>query len=355
LNFHVRRARALYNAIVDYSVVRALGAAAAAAACCIAPALGQQGATVQLPVRDGTVVRLQMRSGNLVVRTWNRDSVQIAAPEAVRARLFGPVAVERALRGGALPVPETSVVTPAGPLTLVAEQFSLDPSLAPRDGVQILAGEQNGTVTLTVPATTALLVTQVARGSIRIERYRGEFLATLHNGPMQLVDAGGAGYAQAARGTIRVLSSTFDRIRARTAIGNIVFQDCSARQIEVSSIDGSIAYDDGTFVPGLARFETQSGNVALGIAGTAGVQIGARSGSGKVLESLDGGASVSGTASDTQAILNGGGPVVTATSGSGNVYLYRGSFKDRPALQQRWRPAARAIKARTCAKPRCRV
>jgi hypothetical protein len=292
----------------------------------------------------------------VTIRTWDRPQIQITSSDPVAASHFAPAPVERALRGGDIPIFSTKVFTPQGPVALPQEDFSV-PSLmdVPHDGVVIFGGDSGASVTITVPASTALIWTMVGRGELHIQDYHGgAFVARVHTGIISLSNVSGDGYVEVARGTIAIDDSAFNRLRARSALGNIFFVNCNARQIEVSSVDGSIAYDNGTFVPGLARFETQNGDIALGIAG-GGVQVGAHSASGRIFSSFARGADVRGNGTDTQAIVNGGGPVVTVTSQHGGVYLYDGAFKARPRLQEQWRRVGRLFRARTCARRPCRV
>lgn len=318
-----------------------------------APARAQTPVTI--PVETAPVIRMQMRSGTLTIRTWDRAQVQISSSGPVEARRFDPIAVARALHGGDIPIFAATVLTPNGPLLLPPEEFFV-PSLmdAPHDGVVLFAGAGSD-VTVTVPSTTALIWAMVGHGSIRIQDYRsGAFVARVHGGSISLSNVGGDAYVEAARGPIQILNSAFNRIRARTAVGDILFENCNTRQVEASSIAGSIAYDNGTFVPGLARFETTDGDIALGVAG-GGAQIAAHSSSGRVYSGLDRGARVEGSGNDARAIVGGGGPVVTANSQNGSVYLYNGAFKKRPQLQRQWRGLQRIIKARTFARPPYRV
>ena len=111
---------------------------------------------------------------------------------------------------------------------------------------------------------------------------------------------------------IEATNSSFDRLRVRTATGNMFFRGCSSQQIQATSNYGSIVYDNGDFQAGLARFESDHGNVALGVRG--GAQIGAHSGSGHVVSNFQDGAFVQGNPETKQATVGGGGPVVTATS-----------------------------------------
>ncbi|HET9096945.1 MAG TPA: hypothetical protein VFN37_09805, partial [Candidatus Baltobacteraceae bacterium] len=125
----------------------------------------------------------------------------------------------------------------------------------------------------------------------------------------------------------------------------IVFGNCNVRQIEASSINGSIAYDNGTFVPGVARFESQNGNVAIGVAG-GGARIDAHSSGGRIFAGFEGGAAVSGSPTDAQVLIGSGGPVVTANSQRGGVYLYNGSLRAHGRLQGAWQPIGRILRVR---------
>jgi hypothetical protein len=357
LNSHGRGRRFSYNEDVDRSFLKWL--ALAAVPCILAAALlpaSAQSAPAQLfNTGSAPVVRLQMRSGSLTVKTWDRPQVQISSTAFVQARHFGPQAVARALQGGSVSIMETTIRTPKGDLKLPPETFAIGAVTAsPHDGVLIFAGDVGASVTLTIPNGTALLWTNVGRGTIAMSGYHGgPFVMRVRAGGIELSGVSGEGYAEVARGPIVVANSSMDRIRARTAIGNIIFENCTMRQIEVSSIRGSIAYDNGTFAPGVARFETEDGNIALGVA-SGGLQIGAHSSTGQVVPSFErGAAQVSGSATDTQAIVNGGGPVVTADATHGSVYLYNGSLRSRPRLQRQWHPGGLPVRARTCAGRRC--
>jgi len=322
----------------------AVAAALFAAIFGFASARADSGTNLSFPIENPPVVRIQMRSGDLTIRTWDRSEIQITSTDPVEARHFSAQDVARELHGGDVPIFATSVQTPNGAVTLPLEEFQVA-SLAsePHDGIVVFGGDTHATITITVPASTAFVGAVVGHGRLHLIDYRsGAFVARVHNGFMELHNVAGDGYIEVARGPIVVRDSAFNRIRARTALGNILFQNCNARQIEVSSVNGSIAYDNGTFVPGLARFETQTGNIALGIAG-GGVQIGAHSSNGRIYSDFQRGADVRGNTTDTQAIVSGGGPVVTVSSQSGGVYLYDGAFKSHARKQQQWRPLNRLV------------
>jgi hypothetical protein len=333
--------------------VRSLTAPAALLAALLpfAAAGAQTSAAQTIPIGASPVIRLQLRSGDVTIRTWDRPQVQIASTQAVQAQHFDPAEVSRALHGNDIPIFAARIFTPRGQLLLPQEDFAV-PNLtgSPHDGVRIAAPD-GASVTVTVPNSTALIWVAVGRGTLRIQDYRsGAFIARVHNGAIDLSNVGGDAYVEAARGRIAIAGSAFDRIRTRTAIGNTLFENCNSRQIEASSIAGNIVYDNGTFVPGLARFETVDGNIALGVAG-GGASIAAHSSAGHIYSGLERGARVDGSGGDVQAVVGGGGPVVTASSQHGSVYLYSGTLRKQPQLEHQWR----VFRARTSVRRPYRV
>jgi hypothetical protein len=300
-----------------------------------------QSLPIVLPAGDAPVVRVMMRSGTLTVRIWNRSDVQVTSAQPVSARSFRPEAVAQALTRS-VTIFATTVFVPNGTIILPPEEFALAPlTAAPHAGVLIQALDAN--VIVMLPQGTALLLATVQRGRIDVQDYRnGTFALLLRNGGMRLRNVGGTGYAQVARGQIMVRDSSFDRLRARTAIGNIVFENVTSKQIEVSSFNGTILYDNGSFQPGLARFESANGSVAIGV-GNGNVQIRAHSSVGRIYSTL-GGASI--RAGQTDAQVGNSGSVVTASSSHGAVYLYNGALRSQRRLPASWAPLAGLVQRR---------
>ena len=149
---------------------------------------------------------------------------------------------------------------------------------------------------------------------------------------ISLNNVSGTGFVESLRGRIVATDSTFDRLRVRTATGDMLFQGL---HVAANPGDERVRIDRlrrRRLRAGLARFESEHGNVALGVRGNA--QIGAHSGSGHVESSFDDDAQVRGDPTTKQATVGGGGPVVTATSKNGSVYLYSGSMNEHPHVRQ---------------------
>lgn len=298
--------------------------ALAGMALALPPAVARAQAPDLSPVGTAPIVRVLVAKGTVNIRTWDRPSVQVDDTSGVTIRRF---AVESNQAQSTIPVLAGQVQGPDGPVELPAESFAVS-TLSPgqHDVVAVRGSEAN--VTVTVPQNAALVQVQMGKGNVTVQDYRqGTLVARVRNGSVHLANVGGDGFVQVMRGPVVADNSSFSRVRVRSGTGNVVFNNCRAKQIEVSSVRGSIAYDGGSFEPGLARFETQTGNVALGVNGDA--ELAAHASPGRVFTSFDSGAQVSGHDGEQHAVLGGGGPVVNASSGSGNVYLYNGQIAAR--------------------------
>ncbi|HEY1428458.1 MAG TPA: DUF4097 family beta strand repeat-containing protein [Candidatus Tumulicola sp.] len=274
------------------------------------------------------VLNVQLDSGTLNVRTWNRPDVSVQTDGSMDVRHVPSSAVDPNL-SHQYTAWSQDVATPHGNVTLPEESFVM-PQLQGTSHDAVVA-RGHGNTTIMVPRGTALVTAHVGTGQYNLSNYNGAFIAHVDNGGISMSHVNGSGYAEAVNGPVHANNSTFDRLRVRTATGNMLFRGCTSHQIEASSQYGSIVYDNGSFQSGLARFESVHGNVALGVRGSA--QIGAHSGSGHIVSSFHNGAQVHNGSNVTQATVRGGGPVVTADSKNGAVYLYNGSVRAHPRVQ----------------------
>lgn len=283
------------------------------------------------------IVRVNLHAGDVTIRTWDRQSVEVTGEATLSI-------VHRTMHQ----VPEqTAILIPqahSGPATLAPETFVIS-SIAPgtHDAVVVksMPDTPAGPVVVTVPNDAALVFVFARGGNLDVHDYRGgTFVGFTSRGRLALQHVGGTIFAQTGRGALVVDDATTDRLRARTLSGNIAFERCRSHQIEATSIDGSIVYDEGSFEPGLARFESTHGDVAIGTISA--VEFGAHvAGEGRVFTQFERGARTSGTQGDANAVVGGGGPVVTAATQTGNVYLFDGTLRTRERLGAAWqRPLA---------------
>jgi hypothetical protein len=292
---------------------------------------------------DAPIVRVNVRHGNVTVRTWNRPTVSVDADPSLLverrtahengqpAAILIPRVAQAANGGAELPL-ESFVLSPFPP----GDRESIVVRSPPGDTTVPAALTPETDVTVTVPADTVFVFAHTADGVLDVRDYRsGTFVGFVGRGRMLLVNLGGTAFAQTNRGPLVVQDSSFDRLRTRSLYGNMTFERCNVRQIEATDIAGSIVFDDGAFEPGLARFDSMRGTVAVGALGP--VQLNAHTGGfGRVYTSFTRGARVSGEDGQASAEVGSSGPVVTATTERGNVYLYDGSLRGRPMMPPVW-------------------
>jgi hypothetical protein len=299
----------------------------------IATARAQQAV---LPSTGAPFVLVQLDSGAVTIHSWSRPNVGIEADPTVTYNHAPPRMVAARMRQQSVMLWSHTIQTPKGPLTLPPEPFLLPP-FAPGDhDAYIIRG--SGNVTVNVPDQTPLLIVNVKLGSISIDGYHGTLIVHAGAAPVHLDGDAGTAAVQVNGGEFFATGSSFDRLRVRTGRGNVVMTNCRAQQIDVTSLLGSIVYDNGQFTNGIAHFESERGAVSIGVSG--GAQIEAHSGNGRILYD-EGDATVQRNGADAQAQLGGGGPLVTATSDGAAVIFYSGSLHDHPQLQRILPPALR--------------
>ncbi len=283
----------------------------------------------QFDVGPSPIINIHVNRGQVTIQTWDRPQVLISSEKPTDVRHLTPAEVDPGIPRQ-VQIASDRILTVHGPVTLPAESFVI-PELpaGPHDAI---VARGNGRMTITVPRDSAMVMAQQRAGHLTLDNYHGIFVAHARAAGVSLNDVSGTGFVESLRGRVDANDSSFDRLRVRTATGDMLFKGCTSHQIQATSAYGSIVYDNGSFQPGLARFESDHGDVALGVRGNA--QIGAHSGSGHVVSSFEDDARVSGDPATKQATLGNGGPVVTATSKNGAVYLYSGSMDDHPHVRQ---------------------
>lgn len=326
-----------------------LAVSAALAAIALTPNVALAAENSPLEVTDGAVIMVGARGhAQITVRGWDRQTVQVTSE--------GEGDVTIAERTAVVPNARLAAGFSAPLLgNLAADQPPLPPEDFPwanfrsgqHDIVQI-AGAPDVHMTISVPANTAALIVRAGGAQTLIEGYRGANLAVQQfGGRVAFTNVATAAFVQMNQGVLTVADSAFDRIRFRGDRASAVFERCRSRQIETSTIAGHVLYDNGTFDAGLARFESRTGNIAIG-AGTD-TRFEARSGQGRVLTNFDRRADVQQRREgEASATLGGGGALVNASTESGTVFLYDGSLRTRHVnrLPQPWHQVHREVNGR---------
>ncbi len=288
----------------------------------------------------------------ITIRAWDRPNVQFDTDDEGVQVTRRPIAFGTPQNPLSVSIPLITIPVrdPAsGGIsrgTLAPEEFpyASDFRAGVHDSVSIVAG--SGThVTVMVPPSTAILDARIRGGAgiISVADYHGGTMFVASGGGRTLIsNVTSAAFIQMLNGRLEVVDSSFDRLRARGNAASFVFEHDRARQIEVSTVSGSIVYDNGTFDPGLARFESTSGSIAIGVA--AGAQVAARANDGHVYSMWERRTPIDQRSdNEANATVAGGGPVVNAVTARGNVFLYDGTLASRQTIPPEWQPVRQLI------------
>jgi hypothetical protein len=301
--------------------------------------------STSLFLTDQPVIRILVRgAGNdVLVRTWDRPFLQIDSPDVTptvsrEAAIWGTPARPLVARLPPFAYVQRQDGQVVGNGLLPPEDFPFSGFRAGQHEVVTVAAPAGSHLVVTVPAGTGILEVRSGGGQTTIDGYRGANLFMLQgNGRVHLNDADTTAFLQQQNGQLTLSDDDFARVRVRVNAAGVVFERCRTTQIEASTISGSIVYDGGTFEPGLARFESETGSIALGV--NAGAELVAHSQNGHVFTQFDAPTSIAQQGDgDARATLGGGGALVNAISQRGNVYLYDGAFADHRGLGPEWRP-----------------
>jgi len=283
------------------------------------------------------VIRLALGDAHVLVRSWDRPRVEVRSAAAVHlTRRTSDVSSEPSV----IPILRTQPESGMG-AALPAETFVV-PRLSPgpRDLVAVRAHPGAGATTVFVPRDTALLVVQVADGSIVIRGTRDiTLVARVHHGSVRLFDVSGSAFLQTGRGRILVARSDFASLRARTASGAVILRGCAFGQVDVTSERGDVVADGATFRAGPAVFSSRGGIVAVGARGDARL-IAATP--GRTETAFRRPALVRRESGGVDAVLGRGGVPVTTFSGRG-IFLYDGALGGLRPLRPAWNDLRREI------------
>ncbi|HTW86257.1 MAG TPA: DUF4097 family beta strand repeat-containing protein [Candidatus Sulfotelmatobacter sp.] len=314
----------------------------------LAPA-GADSNTLLLTNQPVVVILLAGHGNDVTVRTWDRPFVQIDDPDNATtitrtAAVWGTPRFPLTARLPPFRYVERQDGQIVGNGLMPPEDFPLSGFRAGAHDVVRIRALTAAHVTVMVPPETGYLDIRSNGGSTTIDGYHGADLFIRQSyGQIHVGDAATTAYFELQNGLVQLSDDDFSRVRVRANAARVVFERCRSTQIEATTVSGSIVYDGGSFEPGLARFESESGAIALGV--NAGAQLVAHSQDGRVFTRFDQPAQVTQRGeSDAAATIGGGGALVNAISQRGNVYLYDGALNDHRNLGPEWRPAHQAFR-----------
>ena len=217
-------------------------------------------------VDPGVAIKLCVAEGDLRINGWRRDEVRVFVKNGRHIRMK---ALEKAVESGKpnwLWIGNDGEARP-GPSSecLAGESIEID---APMGSIFDLSGRAART---SVDSVKKVKV-KILEGVITLRNIPGGINAYTSQGDVIVENSGGAISLESTTGNIVAIEvgpgQIGDVLRAKTNGGSISLQKVEHRQIEASSISGSLLFEGKFLSGGIYNFRTSNGSIKLAIPAT---------------------------------------------------------------------------------------
>lgn len=198
-------------------------------------------------VQRGARLLVNNFAGDVIVRTWDKDSVHVVARHQARTK----VSVRTTSAGVSVTASGTN-----GP------QGSVDYDItAPAWMAMRIEGTYNF---VTVEGAQAEVLATTVRGDVTIKGGSGTVTAKSIEGEVRVEGARGKVNASSVNEKVAVADVTGD-ITAESTNGRITLTGIDSKTVDASTVNGDILYEGKLLDGGHYSFGTHNGNLALGI------------------------------------------------------------------------------------------
>jgi hypothetical protein len=233
------------------------------------PAAAGPGATTDktIPVAKGSRLTVSNDAGEVVIKTWNQDSLRVRASHSDRASVdiqnaAGVISIRSRATHGRATI-DYEITAPAWLPIKVSGQF-------PYIGVE---GSQNEVSAETV------------RGDIVVKGGSGSVTARSIQGEIIIEDTKGRVSATTVNQGIRIAGATGE-IVAETTNGDIILERIASALIDVSTVNGDVRAETTLPAGAKVRVETHNGDITLVVPETTGATFTVRTHNGDFYSNL---------------------------------------------------------------------
>lgn len=205
----------------------------------------------EVPVTKGTRLVLTNNAGEVVVRSWDRDAVQVEASHSDRETVEVQTTDQTVrVRGRAT----------RGPSGLIDYRLTV-PRWMPVNlsGTYLEAG---------IEGTSAEVTVETVHGNVRVVGGSGAVSVRSVMGTITVDKASGRVQATTVNEGIRLTNVTGE-MTAETTNGDIVIENAQGSALEVSTVNGDITFNGTIRDGGAYRLTTHSGDIMAGLGGAA--------------------------------------------------------------------------------------
>jgi hypothetical protein len=204
----------------------------------------QSDQTIQVP--KGTRVEVDDCSGDVIVRTWDRDAVRVQARHTSRTRVRA---------------------------NLVGNQLRIDVGADRGPGSADLDLSVPAWINLRVDGNNCFVEVAGVSGAVSVKTVEGDIALTGLSGTVDAESVEGKITLDGGRGRVQLstvegaiaVSKAGGEIVAESVDGDITLTETQASAIEISTVDGDIQYSGALLATGRYLFTTHDGDVTLAI------------------------------------------------------------------------------------------
>lgn len=265
---------------------------------------------MRISASPGVNVKFCVAEANLKINGWGRNEVRVLVRSGLK---FEFTVLER--EGGSdranwiwikPPQPQTAGRSPS-PQCLSGDSIEMD---IPVGAALSIDGRSTDTVIDSVKKVDIKIV----EGNISLRNVAGGISAVALQGDLIVENSAGNISLDSTTGNIAVFDVTpgqiGDKFKAKTRSGSISLRQTIHRQIEASSISGSVVFSGSLLEGGIYNFKTTNGTITLNLPETVSAKIEASYGFGSFRYTLP--------LNITYETVSPGGKNIIATIGNGN-------------------------------------
>jgi DUF4097 and DUF4098 domain-containing protein YvlB len=221
-----------------------------------------------IPVARGARLALDNLAGDVVIHTWDRDSLRVQARHGARTRVM--------IRPGAGSVTVSAEAT-NGPSGAVDYDIT-----APTWMAMKIEGQFND---VTVDGAQSEVSVETVRGNILIKGGTGVITGKTIQGAVVVEGARGKVNVSSVNEGIKVTGSSGE-IVAETTNGSITLSEIASSSVDVATINGDVTFDGTLADNGRYSFATHNGDIVVTVPETSNATFNVRTYNGELTTSL---------------------------------------------------------------------
>ncbi|HEU4800808.1 MAG TPA: DUF4097 family beta strand repeat-containing protein [Gemmatimonadales bacterium] len=217
----------------------------------VAAALSAQAPDTTFAIRAGDRLRVSTREGDITVRSWNRNEVEVRSGDRDDDDRSRGVRVSRS--GSVITVDAAGGWMGGGDLDVVIRMPAT---------VSLSANSVEGDIT--VDGIAAPVSVETVEGDVLVRGARGNVTASAVDGTVDLRDTEGNISASSVNDDV-LITSARGRVAAEAVNGDVMVLDSRSDAVSLSSVNGDLVFSGPLSARGQYDMSTHNGDIVLGV------------------------------------------------------------------------------------------